>query len=133
MRIAIAGAGAMGSKFGWHLKKAGNDVTLIDTWDRNIAAIRENGVVARVKDEEIAEKMPIYRPEEIDEQYESVDLLIVFTKSMQLENMLNSLKPIISKDTYVLCLLNGLGHEDVLERFVTRDHIIMGVIQCGPP
>ena len=127
MRIAIAGAGAMGSKFGWHLKKAGNDVILIDTWDRNIAAIRENGVVARVKDEEIAEKMPIYSPEEIDEQHESVDLLIVFTKSMQLENMLNSLKPIISKDTYVLCLLNGLGHEDVLERFVTRDHIIMGV------
>ena len=47
MRIAIAGAGAMGSKFGWHLKKAGNDVILIDTWDRNIAAIRENGVVGR--------------------------------------------------------------------------------------
>ena len=45
MKIAIDGAGAMGSKFGWHLKKAGNDVTLIDTWDRNIAAIRENGVV----------------------------------------------------------------------------------------
>lgn len=31
MKIAIAGAGAMGSKFSWHLKKAGNDVTLIDT------------------------------------------------------------------------------------------------------
>src|SRR5699024_1004867 len=76
---------------------------------------------------EIAEKMPIYRPEEIDEQYESVDLLIVFTKSMQLENMSNSMKPVISNDTYVLCLHNGLCHEDVLERFVTRDHIIMGV------
>lgn len=82
MKIAIAGAGAMGSKFGWHLKKAGNDVILIDTWDRNIAAVRENGVVARVKNEEIAEKMPIYSPSEIDEQKENVDLLIVFTKSI---------------------------------------------------
>ena len=127
MRIAIAGAGAMGSKFGWHLKKAGNDVTLIDSWDKNIAAVRENGVIAKVKDQEIAEKMPIYNPEEIDEQHENVDLLIVFTKSMQLEGMLNSLKPIISKDTYVLCLLNGLGHEEVLNRFVRRNHIIMGV------
>ncbi len=49
--------------------------------------------------------MPIYNPEEIDEQRENVDLLIVFTKSMQLEGMLNNLKPIISKNTYVLCLL----------------------------
>ena len=56
MRIAIAGAGAMGSKFGWHLKKAGNDVTLIDTWDRNIAAIRENGVVARVKTKKLRKR-----------------------------------------------------------------------------
>lgn len=127
MKIAIAGAGAMGSKFGWHLKKAGNDVTLIDTWDKNIAAIRENGVVVTEKCKELAEKMPIYSPAEIDEQKESVELLIVFTKSMQLENMLNSLKPIINPNTYVLCLLNGLGHEDVLEKFIARDHIIMGV------
>lgn len=105
MRIAIAGAGAMGSKFGWHLKRANNNVTLIDSWDKNIAAVRKNGVIAKVKDQEITEKMPIYNPEEIDEQRENVDLLIVFTKSMQLEEMLNNLKPIISKNTYVLCLL----------------------------
>lgn len=56
MRIAIAGAGAMGSKFGWHLKRANNNVTLIDSWDKNIAAVRKNGVIAKVKDQEITEK-----------------------------------------------------------------------------
>lgn len=127
MKIAIAGAGAMGSKFGWHLKKAGNDVTLIDTWDKNIEAIRKNGVVAKVHDQEIAEKIPIFSPSKIDDQKDTVDLLIVFTKSMQLEQMLENLKPIISEHTYLLCLLNGLGHEEVLEKFVKTDHIIMGV------
>lgn len=127
MKIAIAGAGAMGSKFGWQLKKAGNNVTLIDSWDKNIAAVRQNGVIAKIDGKEMAQKMPIYSPAEIDEKKENAELLIVFTKSMQLESMLNSLKPIINENTYVLCLLNGLGHEDVLAKFVHRDHIIMGV------
>ena len=32
MKIAIAGAGAMGSRFGMMLHQAGNDVILIDQW-----------------------------------------------------------------------------------------------------
>ena len=32
MKIAIAGAGAMGSRFGLMLKQGGNDVLLIDGW-----------------------------------------------------------------------------------------------------
>lgn len=127
MKIAIAGAGAMGSKFGWQLKHAGNDVTLIDGWDKNIQAVRRDGVIAKIKGQEKAEKMPIYSPDEIDQQHAQVDLLIVFTKSMQLESMLSKLKPIIKPQTYVLCLLNGLGHEEVLEKFVSKEHIIMGV------
>lgn len=124
MKIAIAGAGAMGSNFGQQLKKAGNDVTLIDSWDKNIAAVRKDGVIAKINGKEMTQKMPIYSPAEIDEKKENADLLIVFTKSMQLESMLNSLKPIVNQDTYVLCLLNGLCHEEVLGKFVKKDHIL---------
>ena len=31
-KIAIAGAGAMGSRIGTYLKQSGQDVTLIDYW-----------------------------------------------------------------------------------------------------
>lgn len=127
MKIAIAGAGAMGSKFGWHLSRHNNNVILIDGWDKNIEAVRNHGVIAEIDGEEIAQKIPIYNPKEIDEKHDAVNLLIVFTKSMQLDAMLDSLKPIISKDTYVLCLLNGLGHEEVINKYVAMDHIIMGV------
>ncbi|EHU8826553.1 2-dehydropantoate 2-reductase, partial [Enterococcus faecalis] len=46
MKIAIAGAGAMGSRFGLMLKQGGNDVLLIDGWQEHINAIKENGLKA---------------------------------------------------------------------------------------
>ncbi|TGD45714.1 oxidoreductase, partial [Salmonella enterica subsp. enterica serovar Poona] len=45
MKIAIAGAGAMGCRFGYMLLEAGHDVTLIDSWQEHVAAIRSMGVV----------------------------------------------------------------------------------------
>lgn len=47
MKIAIAGAGAMGCRFGYMLLEAGHDVTLIDSWQEHVDAIRSKGVVCR--------------------------------------------------------------------------------------
>lgn len=44
MKIAIAGAGAMGCRFGYMLLEAGHDVTLIDSWQEHVDAIRSKGV-----------------------------------------------------------------------------------------
>lgn len=46
MRITIAGAGAMGSRFGLMLHKGGNEVTLIDGWPEHVKAIKEHGLRA---------------------------------------------------------------------------------------
>ncbi|HBM6032192.1 TPA: 2-dehydropantoate 2-reductase, partial [Enterococcus faecium] len=39
MKIAIAGAGAMGSRIGLMLHQSGNEVLLIDRWPAHIEAI----------------------------------------------------------------------------------------------
>ncbi len=36
------------------------------------------------------------------------------------------IQSIITENTYVLCLLNGLGHEDVLEKYVPKKNILFG-------
>ena len=33
MKVAVAGVGAMGTRFALKLKQAGNDVTVVDGWD----------------------------------------------------------------------------------------------------
>ena len=37
--------------------------------------------------------------------------------------MLQDVKPLIADHTEVLCLLNGIGHEDVIEKFVPMENL----------
>ncbi|MGK0550551.1 2-dehydropantoate 2-reductase [Enterococcus faecalis] len=127
MKIAIAGAGAMGSRLGLMLHESGNSVTLIDQWPAHIDAIRQNGLSADYNGKEINVKIPIYSPAEISQENEEVDLIIALTKAQQLDAMIHAIQPMITKNTYVLCLLNGLGHEDVLEKYIPKENILVGI------
>lgn len=125
MKITIAGAGAMGSRFGLMLSNAGNEVVLVDAWKDHVDAINANGLVANYNGEEVVKHLPAFLQGEVDPSL-STDLIILFTKAMGLEEMLISLKEIIHEDTKVLCLLNGIGHEEVIEQFVKRENIFIG-------
>ncbi|MGP1459884.1 MAG: 2-dehydropantoate 2-reductase [Treponema sp.] len=124
MKIVIAGAGAMGCSFGFMLQKSGNEVTLLDEWQDNIDAIRKNGLQLLDGTAELSTKIDIYKPEEFKG---AADFVIVFTKSMQLENMLRRIQHILGDDTKILCLLNGLGHTETLKKFINPKNIFMGV------
>jgi 2-dehydropantoate 2-reductase len=50
-RIAIIGAGAVGSYAGAHMARAGEDVTFVDPWPENVEAIRTRGLtVSHLRD-----------------------------------------------------------------------------------
>ena len=125
MRITIAGAGAMGSRFGLMLHKGGNEVTLIDGWPEHVKAIKEHGLRANYNGEELTAHLSVELQSEISSK-EKTDLIILFTKAMQLDKMLQDIKPLIDEHTKVLCLLNGIGHEDTIEKYVSKNNIFIG-------
>ncbi|WP_178198093.1 2-dehydropantoate 2-reductase [Ligilactobacillus sp. Marseille-Q7487] len=125
MKIAIAGAGAMGSRFGIMLAKGGNEVTLIDGWPAHVEAIKKEGLKANFNGEDITVNLPIMLQSKVSAQTHA-DLIILFTKAMQLDQMLQDIKPLIAQHTEVLCLLNGIGHEDVIEKYVPMEKIFIG-------
>ena len=126
MNIIIAGAGAMGSRFGYMLHKQGNEVILVDGWQDHIDAIKAKGLQGTFNGEKINETMTIYNQNELSGVTFSADLVVLFTKAMQLDNMMNSLKEMIGEKTQVLCLLNGIGHEDVVKKYVPLSNILLG-------
>ena len=78
MKIAIVGAGAMGSLYGARLTQAGEEVWLVDTWQEHIAAIKEEGLT--VTSANGVETVPVKAtmdPGEIG----PVDLVMIFVKS----------------------------------------------------
>ncbi|GKS81820.1 2-dehydropantoate 2-reductase [Ligilactobacillus pabuli] len=126
MKIIIAGAGAMGSRFGLMLHQAHNDVILIDGWQDHLDHINRDGLIADFNGQEIVAKIPAYHQDHANEIDFDADLIIVFTKAMQLDHMMASIQNMIGDQTKILCLLNGLGHEDTLEKYVSKDHILLG-------
>ncbi len=126
MNIIIAGAGAMGSRFGYMLHKTGNKVVLVDGWQDHINEIKTNGLQGSFNGETIKETMTIYNQNELANVDFSADLVILFTKAMQLDGMMSSLKGMLGEKTQVLCLLNGIGHEDVVKKYVPETNILLG-------
>ena len=125
MKIAVIGAGAMGSIYGGHLSLH-NDVTLIDTNPKVIETVQQNGLKIEENGQE-----NIYRPAAAisSEGMEPVDLIILFVKALYSKAALSGNRNLIGSDTYVMTLQNGSGHEDILGEFVPQDHIIIGTTE----
>ncbi len=125
MKIAVIGAGAMGSIYGGHLSLH-NDVTLIDTNPKVIETVQQNGLKIEENGQE-----NIYRPSAAVscEGMEPVDLIILFVKALYSKAALSGNRNLIGPNTYVMTLQNGSGHEDILGEFVPQDHIIIGTTE----
>ena len=124
MKIAIVGAGAMGSRYGYMLHESGNEVFLIDAWKDHVDAINKNGLTIEENGQCKKVSIPAMLP---DDAKEVTDLVILFTKSMGLEAMLKTVNGILGKNTKVLGLLNGLGHNETIAKYVDSKNILMGV------
>lgn len=123
MRVYIAGAGAMGCRFGYQLSKTQHEVILLDNWEAHISAIQKDGLKVTGDVDDIVH-LPIMKPTEATEV---ADLIILLTKADQLPKMLQDIKGIIGKQTKVLSLLNGLGHATTMRRYVPEESIMVGV------
>ncbi|MDX1487021.1 MAG: 2-dehydropantoate 2-reductase [Acidiferrobacterales bacterium] len=125
MKIAIVGAGAMGSVYAGLLGDAGNEVWAIDTWREHIEAIRANGL--RV---EGASGDRVVKVNAATEAHEAgvVDLVIIATKAMHVEAAAQSVKPLLGKDTIVLTIQNGLGSAQKVAGILGTERLMIGVV-----
>jgi len=114
----------MGCRFGWRLHQSGHDVRLIDHWPDHVQAIRARGLEVISESGSSIVRIPASFP---DDSKEPADLLIVFTKAMQTESMVQSCLHLIGEHTWVLTLQNGLGNIETIGRYVPKRRILAGV------
>jgi len=123
MKIAIIGAGAMGSLFGAYLKLAGHDITLIDRGSWSVKAINQNGL----KIEGLRGEYLLEIPATIDSRsIEAPELVIVMVKSFDTGRAMQQHSHLFGPDTPVLTLQNGIGNIEEIEKTVARRNIIAG-------
>ncbi|WP_022726882.1 ketopantoate reductase family protein [Fodinicurvata sediminis] len=124
MKIAILGAGAMGSIYGALLARNGNDIWLIDRWAEHMDAVRNSGLrVSGATGNWIAHPQATTTTAEVG----PCDLVIVATKTRDLASALEVIDPLLDDDTAVLCVQNGLNAPRIAEEMVGRDRVLLGI------
>ncbi|MCR5516711.1 MAG: ketopantoate reductase family protein [Lachnospira sp.] len=127
MKIAVIGPGSMGLLYGTKLSKV-SDLVLIGHNKEHVEEINEYGI-----DFTREEKTCNYKVRAVvtGSLKEKMDLVILFTKAYITRDALLKNKDIIGKDTFVLSLQNGAGHEEILSEFVDEAHVLIGTTTQG--
>jgi 2-dehydropantoate 2-reductase len=129
MKIAIIGAGALGSLFGGLLARSGEEVRLFDPIAKeHIAKINRDGLI--IEEEGKEERVAVRATTSIEELGEA-ELVGLFVKAHQTEAALQIARPALGPSTLVLSLQNGLGLEQLMERHVPRGRLLRGVTAQG--
>ncbi len=128
MKICMLGAGAMGCSIGGMLAAHGEDVAFVDTWQEHVDAMRVNGLTMRIG--EIEKKIPV-KAQTSCQDLGIMDLIIVFVKSFATKEAIASATSLISDDTMVLSLQNGLGNEEEMLEVIDKKHLICGRTYAG--
>ncbi|VVB56193.1 Ketopantoate reductase PanE/ApbA [uncultured archaeon] len=124
-KICIVGMGAIGSAFGGFLSNAGYKVTFIERNENIIKQVEENGLSISGVKEIYLDNVTIVPPGNITQKQ---DLILFAVKAYSLEEAVKSALPMIGKNTYVVCLQNGLGISEIINKYVSKEQIIEGVV-----
>lgn len=129
MKIAIIGAGAMGSLFASFLHRAGHETWLLDNDDERVAAIRKSGLI--VEDPAGTHLLNIATVTGRAGNIGTADLVIVFVKSYATAEALGSAGSLLRDDTPVLTLQNGLNNLETIAAVTGRDRLLGGTTAHG--
>jgi 2-dehydropantoate 2-reductase len=128
MKVAIVGAGAMGSLFGALLADAGYDVWLLSTWRDHVTTISNKGLKITYKDHtRTIHLKTATRPEEIG----LADVTLVFVKSYHTEIVAGTAAALAGAKGVVVTLQNGLGNAEKLSACIDSNRIIAGTTSHG--
>ena len=124
MRIAVVGAGAVGGYFGARLAASGLDVSFIARGE-HLKSMQKNGL--RINS--IQENLEIHshftsNPDQVG----PVDLILFSVKSQDTEEAAKLLAPLMSRETMVLSLQNGVDNPEKIARLWGAHRTLAGVV-----
>ena len=128
MRVLVFGAGAVGGYFGARLAEGGHEVTFVARGE-NLDALRRDGLTVRLGDRALrlspvsAVRDPVDAPRP--------ELVLVCVKSYDTAAAAAALRPVVTADTILLSLQNGIENEDILARELGLAPLMVACTRIG--
>jgi 2-dehydropantoate 2-reductase len=127
-KIAVLGAGALGSVIGGLLADGGLDVTLINPWREHIDAINKTGLKVVTANGDMSVKVKAVAN---SAECGKMDIVIVLTKSYITEDATRQALNLFGRNTVAMSFQNGLGNEEAIQKVVGKGRVLGGQTSQG--
>lgn len=124
MRIGVVGAGAVGCVLGAVLQRAGHEVVFL-TRGTSLDVLRSTGLVV-TRDDDVLSTGPLAAVESAA-KLGPCELVIVTVKTWQVEEIAPLLSPLVTKDTVVLPVQNGVEAAGQLAMALGDEAVVGGI------
>jgi 2-dehydropantoate 2-reductase len=129
MKIVIVGPGAMGCLFAGLLsrQKGKNEVWLLDKRIERARKIKDSGVI-------VEGLTALKHNVNITTDADSIglcELVMISTKAYDTESAVSSIKPLLSDETNILSLQNGIGNLQMISDMFGQDRTVCGITSHG--
>ncbi len=122
-QILMVGAGSVGGFFGAHLAKANPNVSFL-LRPKTLAAVKQNGLTIR----SAQGSFTVHPPAASDPRdLPKPNLIILSVKAYDLDEVLTQIEPVLTDQTVILTLQNGVETEDRILARIQRDCVIGGI------
>ena len=126
MRVAVLGAGSLGTVIGAMLTRNGVDTVLIDGYKAHVEALQQNGATIVGKMEM---NVPV-RASDLDHISGVFDMVLYLGKAPNNESYLSAILPHLYADSVVCTLQNGIPEEKVA-KIVGRNRTVGATVGWG--
>jgi 2-dehydropantoate 2-reductase len=122
VRVAVVGAGGIGSYFGGRLARTGDDIHLLARGQR-LRAIRDNGLrISGVRGEFAVAVPATDDPADVG----PCDIVLFCVKSYDTDGAVDLLPPLLHATTAVVSLQNGVDNEEKIAARIGPEHVLGG-------
>ncbi len=126
MRLAVLGAGSMGTVAGALMTKSGYDVTLVDVNKAHVDAMNESGATITGK-MDLTVPVTAITPDQMEGTY---DIVFYLVKQTSNEQALTALLPHLHNESIVCTLQNGIP-EEAVAHYVGRERVMGCAVGWG--
>jgi len=129
-KIAVLGAGAIGSSVSADLTHAGHDITVIDQWPAQVEALKATGLHIRMKDGDVRVPIRALHLCELASLHLEFDIVLLAVKSYDCRWLAEFIKPYLKSDGVLVGVMNGMN-DDALAAIVGRNRTVGCVVELS--
>ena len=126
-KIAVLGAGAIGSCVAASMTRAGHDVSVVDQWPQHVEAMKANGVRIITKEEDYTVKVKAYHLSDLATFNPEFDIVFITVKSYDTQWMAKYIANYLKSDGVLVGLQNAFN-EDANAEMVGRSRVMGCVV-----